>query len=386
MGTIAHKVTETGEDDNRLDDNDAAAAAECIDFYDKRRAMALAARNSAVENLANEIWVPPTAEGPRDARVPSIQQAEERIPQIIELQETYLAVDEIEFPDGIKSTTAGFVDRVLIAHCGTYAELFDWKFGLWPVEKAEDNLQGLSYVIGLFREYPNLKSARFFFKQPYTGEISHSLFTREMLPELYLRIQVVVARARTARALAAKGDYSMASPMVPVCNFCDNIGRCTKVLDIALKVGKKFYPLEIPEDVTPTEVHSARDTTLGMRLAGVLAVWAKAYRGTITNRVICGNADAPDGFVLAPGSTPRQIRDVTKLKEVSLKYLTPEEYSAILPQEPPFGALEDAISEKAPRGHKKATVETFQSQILETGAVEKGTAYAFLKAIPSKEK
>ena len=374
MGIIAHKVTETGEDDNRLDDNDAAAAAECIDFYDKRRALAIAARESAFKDTLRQT----------ENISLNVVDLDAKFPPIIELQETYLAVDEIEFPDGVKSTTAGFVDRVLIDHCGTYAELFDWKFGLWPVEKAENNLQGIAYTLGLFRQYPRLQSARFFFKQPYTGEISHSLFTREMLAPLYLRIQVVVARARKARALTAQGDYSMASPMVPVCNFCANIGDCTKVLDIALKVGKKFYPLEIPDDVTPSKVHNSRDTTLGMRLAGVLAVWAKAYRTRTTDRVIRRDADVPEGHVIQQRAD-REVKDAAKLKEISLQYLTEPEYAALLSQEPPFGALEDAISDKAPRGQKTATIEKFQAQILDAGAVVKGTSYAFLKAVAKKE-
>lgn len=369
MGTIAHKVTETREDDQRLSDDDAAAAAECIDFYDRRRLLAFAARESAI----------------READVLGVPDAEKQLPHIIELQETYLSVDEIEFPDGVISTTAGFVDRVLIMHDGTYAELFDWKFGLWPVEKAENNLQGIAYTLGLFRKYPHLKSARFWFKQPYTGVIDYSLFTREMIPALYLRLQVVVARARQARALVAQGDFSMANPMVPVCNFCDNIGRCSKVLDIALKVGKKFYPLEIPENITPTMVQDPHNTSMAMRLTAVLAVFAKAFRTLTTDRVVRREADPPDGFVLTGGTTPRQVKDAAKLKEVSLQYLTPEEYQKLLPQEPPFGELESAISDKAPRGHKKSTVEEFQAKILEAGAVEKGTAYAFLKAVAKKE-
>src|SRR6187551_3557979 len=35
-GTKAHNVTETGEDDKELSDEDAVAAAECMDFYARR--------------------------------------------------------------------------------------------------------------------------------------------------------------------------------------------------------------------------------------------------------------------------------------------------------------------------------------------------------------
>jgi hypothetical protein len=273
---------------------------------------------------------------------------------------------------------------VIIAHTGEYAELFDYKFGMWPVEKAENNLQGIAYTLGLFRMYPRLQHARFWFKQPNTQQISESLFSREMVAGLYLRIQAVVARARKARALVAREDYSMANPMVPNCNFCANIADCSKVLDIALKVGKKFYPLEIPNDITPTAVHNGRDGELGMRLSGVLAVWAKAYRTRTTDRVIRGDAVCPDGHVIQQRAD-REIVDPKLVRKIALKYMSKDEYEALLPQEPPFGPMEELISEKAVRGNKKATVEEFQKQLLDSGAVRKGDPYTFLRAVAKKD-
>lgn len=375
IGTISHKVTETREDDNRLDDDDAAAAAECLDFYDTRVRGAMEYRSFAVAAVWKTLQGEPGAD---------TLKAEAAVPQIIEMQETYLPVDDIKFDDGVEATTAGFVDRVLIAHTREYAELFDWKFGMWPVEKAENNLQGISYTLGLLRKYPTLKEVRFFFKQPNTGQISDAVFTRDMVAGLYLRIQTVVALARKARALTAKGDYSMANPMVPNCNFCANIADCTKVLDIALKVGKKFYPLEIPEDITPTAVHNGRDGELGMRLSGVMAVWAKAYRTRTTDRVIRGDAACPDGHVIQQRAD-REVVDPKLVRKIALKYLSKDEYESLLPQEPPFGPMEELISDKAVRGNKKATIEEFQKQLLDSGAVRKGDPYTFLRAVAKKD-
>jgi hypothetical protein len=248
------------------------------------------------------------------------------------------------------------------------------------VEKAENNLQGIAYTLGLFKRYPALKAARFFFKQPHTNEISFSYFTRDMLPALYLRITAVVARARKARELVKQGDFSMANPTVPNCLFCANIAECTKVLDIALKLGKKFNPLMIPEDITPTMIHNARDTKLGMDLCAVMAVWAPAYRGRLTDRVLNRTADCPSGFMIATGSR-RKIKDVEKLRKVALKHLTEAEYNALLSKEPPFGELEEAIEAKAPRGRKSNVIREFQKEIIDTGAVEKSESYAYLRAV-----
>lgn len=381
IGTISHKVTETREDDNRLDDEDALAAAECLDFYDKRVQLAQAIRHKAVEEKAMDLWGTEVKEG---ESADAFEIAERTVPAIIELTETYLAVDKIQFPDGVESTTAGYVDRVIIAHNRTYAELFDWKFGMWPVEKADNNLQGFSYALGLMREYPTLQSVRFWFKQPNTGEITHVLITRESIMEKYFRIQVVVARAREARALMAKSDWSMANPMIPVCNFCDHIGRCEKILPIALSVGKKFYPLEIPEHITPTMVQDPHNTSLAMRLSAVMAVWSKAFRSATTDRVIRRDADTPEGFVLT-SRADRVVKDVDALRKIALKYITKKEYEALLSKEPPFGTLEDAIKDTAPRGQKTAILEKFQAEITESGAVAKGDPYTFLRAVADKK-
>lgn len=383
-GTRAHNVVETGDDDNRLDDDDAIAAADCLDFLARRRQLMEEARDRALD-------------GYRQARAGLP-------PEILELKEVYLAVDDKHFIEDrfvekeinnakvgvheqafITATTAGYVDRVLIDHTRTYAEMLDWKFGRWGVEKAETNPQGIAYMLGLFREYPTLQKIHVWFKQPHIDVISGAVFTRDQIPELYLRIQVIVARAREARARLVRNplDFEMATPTIPACNFCGNLGRCTKVAAIACKVGSKFYPLEIPDNITPTMVLTARDTSLAMRLSQVLSVWAGAFRTQTTDRVLRGDADIPAGFSLEQRQK-REVIDERKFKEVALRYLTEEEYKSICPV-PGFGDTENIVKEKAPRGSKKAAVEDFQKELIADGAVSKGDPYCFLKATPSEK-
>jgi len=357
IGTIAHKSTETRTDDNRLDDDDAAAVAECMDFYERRKQI-----------MAGQV----------QPLTPAVHPA--KPPQLTELLETYLEIDDCIFEDA-RSTTAGYVDRVIINHDKSYAELFDWKFGFWPIEVAENNLQGIAYALGLFRRYPTLQTAKFWFKQPLINDIQEAIFTRAQIPALYLRVQVVVAEAREARRLMKQNDWSKARPMVPACNFCANIGRCPKVTEFACKVGSKFFPLEIPESVTPSMVHSPENTVLGLRLAQVLAVWAKAFKTVITDRVIRRDAVPPDGYRLEVRAD-REIKDQTKYKQIALQYLTEQEYTDSMSIS--LGAVEKKISDKAPRGQKTAAVDEFKQALLDSGAVEKGAPYSFLKATSTK--
>jgi len=336
-GTIAHSAVESGKDDSRLSDGHAAMVAECLDFVQQRK------------NLFFDGGT--------------------------EIKEVYLPVDDLD-------TTAGYVDHVLMNPTQTYAELIDWKFGRWPVEPAPNNLQGIAYALGLFHTYPTLQQIRFFFKQPALELITDVIWTRSDIPRLYARVRATVEKAKIAAAQVAKGDFSMARPMIPACNFCSNIGACTKVTDLVCKVGSKYFPIEIPEDITPTKIHSAADTTLGLRLAQVVKVWADGYRRLATNRIVEGTVPIPEGFMLV-SQTRRAIIDDVAFEKVALQYLTQDEYNdtkKIL-----FGAVEKAIMLKAERGHKKASVEKFAEHLASAGATDESQPYTFLKAVAKKE-
>ncbi len=347
-GTRAHGVVESGEDDTRLSDDDAVAAAECLDFVDLRRRMMADTGNVA------------TAFG------------------VTELSEVYLPIDDRKFSD-CDSTTAGYVDKVLINHDGTYAEMFDWKFGIWPVESAENNLQGIAYVLGLFRLYSKLNCVRFFFKQPLLGVTSDHIFMRVDVPALYLRVQTVVARARKASEELA---WEMANPAVPACNFCDRLGECPRVAAFACQVGRKFHPLAIPEEINPSLLNSPAGVADGLRLAGVLKIWCEAFRRQASDRIIRGDAPLPPGQKIQT-MRKRIVVDEDKLRGVALRFLTSEEYASTL--SPTFGDLEDLIKEKAPRGQKENTVKEFQQALFDAGAVKLGDEFSFLRAVAVKE-
>lgn len=360
-GTRAHGMVDSGEDDTRLSDDDAVAAAECMDFVDMRRRMLEAEAQEALQAAKDQAG---SEEGARPD--PALFTVEE-------LSEIYLPVDDRKFPD-CDSTTAGYVDKVLINYDCTYAEMFDWKFGMWPVESAKNNLQGIAYVLGLFRMYPRLKKIRFFFKQPLLQSTSDHEFSREDIPALYLRVQAVVARARSA-------TWEMANPAVPACNFCDRLGECPKVAAFACQVGRKFHPLAIPEEINPSLVNSPEGVADGLRLAGVLKVWCEAFRRQASDRIIRGDAPLPPGQRIQE-MQKRIVADDDKLRAVSLQFLTMEEYSSTL--SPTFGDLEKLIKEKAPRGQKENTVKEFQTALFDAGAVKLGEKFSFLRAVAEK--
>lgn len=393
-GTRQHGVVETGLDDHKLGDDKALAAAECLDFYQREKQIMEDAREKANQALIEQAraagvatYVPPAA--------------------VLDLAEIYLPVDECKFEDvhlvthkdpetglpfvklepyTFEATTAGYIDRALISHCRTRAVMLDWKFGMWAVEEAKNNLQGISYSLGLFRQYPSLESIKFYFKMPHLDYMTEATFTRENIPALYLRVQTVVARAKQANGMVLlKGDYSMAVPHVPVCNFCGRLGECPKVAEVACFVGKKFFPLEIPSDLTPTGLKDMTEVGIGMRLSQVMDAWAKAYRARVTERTLrsagTGKIEIPEGFSVVQ-VTPRELKDKKAFKTIAENYLTKAELEDLA--EYTFGKVEDAISDKAPRGTKTAKLEQFDLDLRAAGAVVDGEPYAFLKGVSKK--
>jgi|SRR6185295_1451666 len=337
VGTKIHKAIEDRTDDNSLSDDDAEIAADCLDFYEKRK--------QCVSEL----------KGP-----------------LTEISETYLPVDDNE-------TTAGYFDCAFIDRSGTYCEAFDWKSGLWAVEKTENNLQAIAYVLGLFKAFPKLEAIRFFFKQPAIDVVSEHVFKREEIPALLLRVTVVVARAREARG---KADFSSANPTIPNCLFCKHVGVCPKVTEFAVKIGHKFSPLKIPESVTPSMIQDPANTSLGMQLAQVMKVWSEAFRKVTCDRVLRG-APLPDGYQLKSRAGSRKVTNLPEFKKYAMHYLTEEEFNQTL--EVGLGAVEDAIGFKQPRGSKKKAIQDFKVVIEQAEVVERGREAVFLQAVNKED-
>lgn len=373
-GTKAHKVTETGEDDHTLSDDDAEAAAECMDFYNSRKQLLEEARTKAF----NEAFAGRTVNE-------KLREECRLFPQITELTETYLPVDDELICDSktengqlkmreFTGTTAGYFDRAIISHDGKYAEAMDWKFGQWAIEKCSNNLQAIAYVLGLFKKFPALESVRFFFKQPALSLVSEHLFNRADIPALLLRVKVVVERAREARRRA---DFGTANPVIPACLFCRHVGVCPKVTAFACKVGSKFAPLIIPDSVTPTMIQDPANTGLAMKLAQVLKVWSEAMRSVTADRVLRG-APLPDGYELRSRDGSRKVINPDQFKKHALEWISEEQYNGTL--EVSIGAIEKAIGSNQARGSKKEAIQTFKAILEENNIVERGSPAVFLQA------
>lgn len=332
-GTRQHAAAESEEDSGLLADHEALAVAECLAYCD---------------NLAKNY------------------------PGGTILKEEYLPIDP-------EHTTAGYADYVIVSANGKRAEIVDFKFGKHPVEDAENNLQGIAYLLGVKHRYPDLEWATVHFVCPHQDIVDrHSfLLTSEKRDELYLRVKVVVSRAKLASE--NPDDFSMARPSTSACMFCSLVGKCPKVTEIVLNIGKKFAPMQIPETISPNMVSDPADTALGLKVAQVVTAWAKGYRAMVTERATTDPDFMPAGYKLIPMQR-REVVDATKIVELAKKLLPVDkqpEIDKLL--DIPITSVEEIIKIVAPRGKKTKAVESFAEELEKSGAVKLGNPFTVLR-------
>lgn len=348
MGTLQHSCAETGEDDPLMPDEKALGVVTAMEFLETRRKM---------------------------------------YPGHTFLSEVYLPIDTDGVTDPVTlasftGTTAGYIDAAIVSEDVKTAEVVDFKFGRVAVEKAENNLQGAAYALGLLYKFPTLEKITCWFVMPHRDDVSGCEFSRADLEKLRLRIRVVVNRAVFANAFP--DDFHNATPNQGACMFCAHIGRCPAVAQIALNVGKKYAPLDIPESISTVIFTDPKEVANGLKLAGIIKTWAEAYRTQATAKSIKSDF-IPAGYKLV-SMTKRKLVNPRQFGDIAKTFLPPEDHAKVEElYDIPIGKVEKLISIVSPRGTKEAKVEEFGAAALAAGALEMGTPFAFLRQDNAKE-
>lgn len=373
-GSIQHDAVERGQDDARLSDDHAAAVADCMMFAEER------ASNYPGGQIIKEAYLP-VDEEVIVITVKSIDKFD------IITEDGQISPGFRQGPTQqhvFEGTTAGYLDFAVVSADQTEAEIIDWKFGRNAVTEASTNLQGIAYMLGLKKLFPTLQKCRVSFVQPHIDEKSEHDFELGDTREYYLRIRVAVGRS--IAAAANPNDYSTARPNVGTCLFCALVGKCPKVAELALKVGQKYKPLAIPENVNPTTLNNPADVDMGLRLADVMKVWAEAFRRQATEKTIENMDFVPEGYTLVT-IQKRKLLDARKFADMAKTFLPPEVREEVEKLfDIPLGPVEELISAAAPRGQKERTVEEFGQRISDAGIVELGNPFAFLRQSKKSDK
>jgi len=284
-----------------------------------------------------------------------------------------------------EGTTAGYLDYAIISADKTEAEIIDWKFGKNVVTSAKDNLQGIAYMLGVKKMFPTLTRCRVIFVQPHIDDLSEHLFDLTNTDELYLRIRTVVGRSVVASSEQPR-TFSKARPNIGTCLFCAHVGRCPAVLDLAIKLGQKYRPLEIPANVTPTTISDPADVDAGIRLSDVVKTWADAFRRQATEKTIENSDFIPTGYILV-STQKRKILNHRGFAEMAKTFLPDELHEEVEKLfEISIGPVEALVSAAAPRWSKEKTVKELAARLVDAGIVELGTPFSSLRQATKKNK
>jgi uncharacterized protein DUF2800 len=345
-GTRQHDAVENEQDSEMLADHEALAVAECLGYAD---------------NIAKNY------------------------PGATILKEEYFPIDDeiLEFDDGVivdatVGTTAGYPDYVILSADKKTAEILDWKFGKQPVEDAENNLQGIAYMLGVKFRFPEVERCTVHFVMPHQDSVDRHTFelTPELRDNLYLRVRTIVQRAKFAQSL---NDFSLARPSTSACMFCALVGKCSKVTELVLNIGKKFSPMQIPETISPNMVSDPADTSVGLKVAQVVTAWAKGYRAMVIERATTDPDFMPAGYKLIPMQR-RDVVDALAIVELAKKLLPADKQAEVDKLlDVPITKVEELIQLVTPRGKKTKAVEAFGEELAKSGAVKLGKPYTILR-------
>lgn len=356
-GTLQHEAMETGADNHQLTDVEWAAVRDC---------------SSYVAVLKNEL-----GEG------------------FHEIVEPYVPIDDQTIQgrgsDGqvraFKGTTAGYLDLALLNKDKTFAHIVDWKFGRWEVEDAETNRQGHAYLLGLYKMFPTLRKVKVHFVMPARDEVTVAVFEESSFKRLHVEISAVVARAVKAHGdLKGEPDFAQATPTVSGCLFCRHKGSCSALHAMAIKVGHKYDPVRVPEEIQPSLISDPKFAGEGIKVAALMEAWAKAYRKQATDRAVNDEDFIPEGYDLVKMER-REIINKEAFKQTAQEFIPESSFEQVWESATKisFGPVEDAINDLAPRGHKKEAVEAFSEKLENNEATKLGDPYFVLKLKTKKK-
>lgn len=371
MGTMQHTAVESDMDDDRIPDYRALAVVQCKEFAAQR----IAAYPGCT--VLREVYLPVDDEwiAMEDGKPIGTSMSGPR----------YAGLNRTVRPkaDFFHGTTAGYLDIGIISADETQAEIIDWKFGRWVVSSAEDNLQGISYMLGLKKKFPKLKTCIVRFIQPHIDYESSHTFDISNPDSFLLRVRAVVLRA--VEAGKVDEDFSTARATVGTCLFCSLVGKCPKVAELVIQVGRKYAPMVVPDDINTVTLGDPTKVGQGLKLAQVVSTWAESYRKNATQKTLNSEEFLPDGYILVPGQRT-VIKDARKVGEIAKRFLSPEHADKVEAlYDITLTPLDKLISTVAARNTKEKTVEAFRDAIVAEGAAVMGAPYAFLRLATDKD-
>lgn len=244
--------------------------------------------------------------------------------------------------------------------------LVDHKTGYGAVEDAEINTQAWAYTIGAFQKFQDVDTIEFYFLMPVRDEVSYAVFKREQLPEMQLRLQTIIKRAK---------DGKIFNPQAGVCDYCGNQAKCPALAKKALLIANK-YPetgFEIPDDITGDKANAEELAQL-LKLAPIMESWAEGIRELSRNKAVNEGWELP-GFRLQEQKLPRKITSAIQAYDAVKDTVSLTDFLAACTKVS-VPDLENYFAESVPKGKKGQAKQQLVDRLTDSGCLkQEGTTF-----------
>ena len=246
--------------------------------------------------------------------------------------------------------SSGIADHIVVGD--KHVECIDYKFGINSQGDPEGNRQVHSYVVGIFRQFPQSETVAVTLIYPRRDEIKRHTFTKEDGKRLELEIEGIA----TARRYAIESRLKYPSK---ACVYCAKAGNCSAFANAAMDVAKTVGDLEMtPFGITIPAIKDAHTAGKMKTLVDFMSKWVDKAKDQLLAVAMEAHI-TPEGYELAFRKAKRTVEDPAaawQVLEDQESGVTQEEFLNSCSVS--MTKLEESVAAHAPRGSKgKAKTE-----------------------------
>lgn len=263
--------------------------------------------------------------------------------------------------------TWGTADRVIIRGGGDHAHVVDFKFGRWPVDDADVNLQGWAYAVGAFHMFP-VERVTVHFLIPRIDTATRHTFIRSVdYDRMKTRVAAVIARAELA-------DPPL-NPDPKACQYCAAKATCPALTAKALMIPAN-QNWELPADLDPAAITDPVQIAKVLHVVPVLEAWASEIKRVALD--LARNGATIPGYTLRSRSGKRTIKDLLPAWSILHEEFDLELEDFLPACSVSIGGIEDAIKSKAEKGGGAKALRKLNSRFAEAGIVSTAAEIDYL--------
>lgn len=286
------------------------------------------------------------------------------------IPEDYTIIKEPLLETGRESTW-GYADLTAHNPEKTIGFVEDWKTGYNLVNPPEDNFQAISYTLGMFNKYPDMKECGTSFYFPALEVDLQYTFKRED----FFNNQVV----KLYKLLDdLERDDNPYTPHPSACEYCAIKATCPAMNN----TNHSLLPEVFEPNLSPEEINDPEKIQAIYYALPTMKAWIKAFE----QHVIEVRKDNDlEGIDLINKSGSTSIEDLDSVLDLAKEYgVTDEEIHEVIKIN--LGDIEKLVYNSAKPKYKKLTKEDFRMKLLEGGFISQKEDTQYVRLNKNKKK